>query len=91
MEECIIFGFPEGNILIRENMSVINFCIIYIKYYIYIQRLFNNLLDVYACKVILKSVLEAEKDICTRNGKTGNLENIILSMGIHKLHNSKIV
>ncbi len=41
-----------------EKMSVINFCIIYIKYYIYIQRLFkNNLLDVDACKVILKSVL----------------------------------
>ncbi len=53
-------------------MSGINFCIIYIKYYIYIQRLFNNnLLDVYACKVLLKSVLEAEKDICARNGKTG--------------------
>ncbi len=53
-------------------MDVINFCIIYIKY-IYIQRLFNNnLLDVYACKGLLKSILEAEKDICTRNGKAGN-------------------
>ncbi len=31
------------------------------------------LLDVYACEIILKSVLEAENDICTRNGKTGNI------------------
>ncbi len=73
LEECIIFSFPEGNISIREEISVINFCIIYIKYYIYFQRLFNNnLLDVNASKFVIKSVLETEKDICTRNGKTAH-------------------
>ncbi len=43
--------------------------------YIYTQRLFNNnQLDVYSCKVLLKSVLEAEKEICIRNRKTANFE-----------------
>ncbi len=56
LKECLIFGFPECNTVVKGNMSVINFCIIYIKYYIYIytQRLFNNKqLDVYSCKVLL--------------------------------------
>ncbi len=54
-------------------MSVINFCILYIKYYIYTQRLFNNnQLDVDSCKVLLKSVLETEKEIYIRNRKTAN-------------------
>ncbi len=75
LEECLIFGFPECNTVVKGKISVNNFCILYIKYYIYTQRLFNNTqLDVYSCKGLLKSVLETEKKICIRNRKTANFE-----------------
>ncbi len=32
LEECLIFGFPESNKIVKEKIYVINFCIIYIKY-----------------------------------------------------------
>ncbi len=55
--EFINFGFPET----REKIHVINFCIFYIKYYIYIQRLFNNnQLDVYSCQAQLKCAVKTE-------------------------------
>ncbi len=38
LEECLIFGFPECNTVVKGKMSVINFCILYIKYYIYILK-----------------------------------------------------
>ncbi len=38
IEECILFGFPSDS----DIMQVPNFCILYAKYYIYIQCLFNN-------------------------------------------------
>ncbi len=41
----ILFGFVGSNGII----DVLNYCILYAKYYIYIQRLFNqNKRDVYA-------------------------------------------
>ncbi len=72
LEECLIFGFPECNIIVKGKLSVINFCIPYIKYYIYSKIFNNNQLDVYSYKVLLKSVLETE--ICMRNRKTTHFE-----------------
>ncbi len=51
LEECIIFECP----LNTDAMQVLNFCILYTKYYICIQRLFNkNELDLYACLAQIK-------------------------------------
>ncbi len=47
-----------------SKIHVINYCIFYIKYYIYIQKLFNkNHLDVHSCQMQLKH-LEIECEIC---------------------------
>ncbi len=62
-DECIILGFP----LNTDAIQVLNFCIFYTKYYIYIQRLFkNNELDLYACLKQLKQALDIEINICKR-------------------------
>ncbi len=37
IEECVLYGFP-GN---SNDILTVNFCILYAKYYIYIQKLFN--------------------------------------------------
>ncbi len=38
------------------------------KYYIYLQRLFNNnQLDVYSCQALIKSALDIENEICIKN------------------------
>ncbi len=56
---------------------VINFCIIYIKYYIYLQRLFNNnQLDVYSCQALIKSALDIENEICIKNRITLKFQKI---------------
>ncbi len=60
IEECILFGFPSNS----DVMQVLNFCILYAKYYIYIQRLFNNnTLDLNQ----LKQALKTEENICKNN------------------------
>ncbi len=51
-------------------MHVLNFCILYTKYYIYIQRLFNkNELDLYACLAQVELALEIEYNICNNSNK----------------------
>ncbi len=63
----IIFGFSDPIPETREKIHVINFCIFYIKYYIYIQRLSNkNQLDVYSCQAQLKCALKTEYEICNK-------------------------
>ncbi len=53
--ECILFGYPNPSPKTKDKIHVINYCIFYIKYYIYIQKLFNkNHLDVHSCKMQLK-------------------------------------
>ncbi len=53
-------GFPEN----ADEMHVLNYCLLYTKYYIYIQRLFtNNELDLYACQTQIKLLLEIELKI----------------------------
>ena len=59
----IIFGFP----LNTDAMQVLNFSILYTKYYIYIQHLFkNNDMDLHTCLMQLKQALEIECNICKR-------------------------
>ncbi len=60
IEECILFGFPPNS----DVMQVLNFCMLYAKYYIYVQRLFNNnTLDLYTCLNQLKQALKIERNI----------------------------
>ncbi len=57
LEECIIFCFPLNS----DAIQVLNFCLLYTKYYNYIQCLFHgNKLDLYACLAQLKSALKIE-------------------------------
>ncbi len=57
LEECIIYGF----LLNSDAIQVLHFCILYAKYYIYIQHLFHgNKLHLYACLTPLKFALEIE-------------------------------
>ncbi len=61
-DECIIFGFPLKT---DAMFQVLNFCILYTKYYTYIQHLFkNNDLDLYVCLKQLKQALDIEFNIC---------------------------
>ncbi len=51
-------------------MHVLNCCTLYAKYYIYIQRLFNNnTLDLYVCLTQLKQALQIEENICRKNNE----------------------
>ncbi len=44
------------------------FCILYAKYYIYVQHLFNNnTFDLYVCLIQLKHALKIEENICIKN------------------------
>jgi len=75
LEECILFGYPYCSPDTHEKTDVINFCIIYAKYYIYIQRLFNNnYLEVYACQVQIKAAIETEFQICKKNNTLNKFE-----------------
>ncbi len=66
IEECILFGFPSN----RDLIQVLNFSILYAKYYIYIQHLFNiNTLDLYTCLNQLKQVLKTEENKSIKNNK----------------------
>ncbi len=54
IEECILF-FPLNS----DTMQLLNICILYAKYYIDIQRLFNsNTFDLHACLTQLKQALK---------------------------------
>ncbi len=54
-------------------MHVLNFFTLYAKYYIYIQRLFNNnTLDLYVCLTQLKQALKIEENICREQYNESN-------------------
>ncbi len=60
LEECIIFGFPSNS----DAIQVLNCCLLYTKYYIYIQCLFHGMkLDLYDCMTQLEFALEIEYNI----------------------------
>ncbi len=66
--ECILFGYPNPTTKTKDEIHVITYCIFYIKYYIYIQKLFNkNQLDVHSCQMQLKHAIEIEYEICNKN------------------------
>ncbi len=66
LEEYIVFSFPLNS----DAIQVLNFCLVYTKYYIYIQCLFHgNNLDLYACMTQLKCALEIEYNICKSTNK----------------------
>ncbi len=51
-------------------MQILNFHILYAKYYIYIQRLFNNnTLELYTCPTQLKQALKTEENIRIKNNE----------------------
>ncbi len=53
-------GFPETS----DDILVLNYCILYTKYYIFIQLLFNNNeLDLYVCQTQVKIALNIEHSI----------------------------
>ncbi len=63
IEECILNGFPETS----DDILVLNYCILYTKYYIFIERLFNNNeLDLYVCQTQVKLALNIEHSICKK-------------------------
>ncbi len=48
-----------------DDILVLDYYILYTKYYIYIQWLFkNNVLDRYVCQTQIKLVLNIEHSIC---------------------------
>ncbi len=71
----ILFGFPEGS----DNAIVINYCIIYAKQYIYLDKLndktnkqnFN--VDVLSYLSHLKNTLKIEKSICIKKTQKFNI------------------
>ncbi len=80
LEECILFGCP----LNADAIQVLNLCILYTKYYIYIQRSFNkNELDFYPCLAQVKLALEIEYNIC-KNSKKKTFKNFNLYMTTYK-------
>ncbi len=74
LEECVLFGF-SGN----DNLTqVLNYCMIYTKYYIYIQRLFdNNNLELYTYLSLLKYNLNIEYEICKNNNRADKFERFL--------------
>ncbi len=61
--ECLLMGFPETS----DDIRVLNYCILYTEYYIFIQRLFNNNeLDLYVCQTQAKLALKIEHSICKK-------------------------
>ncbi len=57
--ECILFGYPNPSPKTKDKVHVINYCIFYIKYYIYIQKLFDkNHIDVHSSQMQLKHAIE---------------------------------
>ena len=71
-KECVIFGFP-GN---EDIVTVLNLCVLLAKYCIYIQKIVKNRsnIDLYDYLVYLKSKLNTELLICTRENKLHKFE-----------------
>ncbi len=66
LEKCILVGFPNTSDDIRD----LNYCILFTKYYIFIQWLFsNNELDLYVCQTQIKLALNIEHNICKKRNE----------------------
>ncbi len=70
--ESILFGFPGR----CDDAIVINYCILYAKYYIYLEKLKENKnqntfnIDFLGYLSKLKYILKTEKSICTHNNQS---------------------
>ena len=70
-EEVILFGNPSEN----EIFTVLNYCILQAKYFIYKRRLYHeNNIDLYKYLVDLKFKLKLELFICKTNGTPESFE-----------------
>ena len=73
-EQNILFGVP----LVDNESLVLNFCILYGKFYIYKQRLFGgNIVSLDTFLVSLKSQLEIEEKICTLNNRSDHFDKFL--------------
>ncbi len=72
IEECVLFGVL-GN---SNDILTLNFCIFYVKYYIYIQKLSNtNKIDFLNFLTYLKLKINIEKQICSTEGRNEAFAN----------------
>ncbi len=62
LDECIILGFLGD----ADIIEVLNYCVLYANYYIYIQHLYNNKFDLFAYMSQLKYAMEIGFKICKR-------------------------
>ncbi len=76
LNECITFGFQGDS----DVIEVLNYCVVYAKYYIYIQRLYNNnTLELFIYMSQLKYAMEIESNTCkSQKIMKRNLQSIIL-------------
>ncbi len=71
IHESILFGFPG-----RSDAIVINYCILYAKHYIYLEKLKENKnqntlnIDFLGYVSKLKYILKIEKSICIHNNQS---------------------
>ena len=73
-EKEILFGVPLSD----DNSIVLNFCIIYGKFYIYKQRLFGgNLLSLDTFLAILRFQLQIEEKIHISNDRPDNFDKFV--------------
>ncbi len=71
LNECIMLGFPHN----KEEIQVLHYCMLYTKYCIYIQRLYNqNNLDIHSCLAQLKNRLEVKYNICKKDNNQSKFE-----------------
>ncbi len=92
--ECILFGYPNPSPKTKDKIHVINYCIFYIKYCIYIQKLFNKKhLDLHSCQMHLKHAIVLENEICNKNKTLVKLEkfNFICNNSTHYLKGSRTI
>ena len=64
----IIFGIVNENNL--NELNVLNFCILFAKYFISKQKKDNHSIEFYSYQIELKSRLEIESIICTQQNKS---------------------
>ncbi len=70
-----MLGFPHN----KEEIQVLNYCMLHTKYYIYIQRLYNqNNLDIHSCLAQLKNRLGVEYNISKKYNNESKFEEILI-------------
>lgn len=74
--ECILFGYPGQN----DIITVLNYCILIAKYFIYINKMLGkNEFDMYSYLIILKQKLLMEKQACQSENSSFDKFDFIMS------------